>query len=1673
MGNNLFCPLGILKFFDSFNLQALLKKKEYGGLEADYDSNCIRWCPSGPDNGSFEANFDKATVFTVKGSLYSFVRISCKTPTGETLYWTWSKPKSTSQSVTDITLEHYNEESNFQRFKFVCKYGNDLVSFIPYTEGERSLHVRATSELLQVHFGYLGEKIIIPNVYAAPLHQTFLMLPKNKSAKFYHSLNFMFNSVRFDKESQRIRHDEIFTDLTESAKKEASVSDILTSEYCFILLIRKSILKIVANLKESALLEKGSPSYRNAVSSYIEEIKQCHKNMETFDEELDPNGQYNSFQKPISQEAFRAYLTHLSNYHVSDEDSPPEEQILSHILRSHGVRNLISDYESIEPRFSILVSNCQEIEQKIWDPFGASAEIIQKCFEKYEPDNPNDNGHMAIIRVKESDRKRGKPTLNGNKLKQSLCIAKKIGGIDNLEIIQDYGDSATMTTTCLGQHVKTAGDNAKKFRHPESLRIMKKIQTTDCEALIQMDDGRESKKDNRQPCLCSSYEPEAVDTLICKNCSHIHKEFKSYSDLKGLPCLLILINNGRMGDTFPPSFIAMDDRSSYLTRPDFRKNGNLAAFAQEKGRLCRYTTLSEKLPTVYVGKGMFETIESSIQNDCCYHHIVAETKKFAHNVTFNSTTFQLEPKKKHADYKNESLPRNNHFIFSCEPQIGKTNSFLQLIASVRKIVERPKEEIEPDHDVHDSESETEEESAAVVPTHREVTKFQAIVPYHLDLDQQKYPLKIGPSKWDRFVDEHPMTKAPNIPIRTRRASGKKSKKNISGRELVAHRYNHPICQSCWYNDGIFTKYITFNEEWLCEALKVTCPDLEWYRDFFDKGSRQMMIILTPSFHGAESARLNYDHLMKNEAGEKVPYLHFVFVQKNQFEQYSKFWENKVALVEVPNKMRDILEDVHQGGIGYFRRFMMHFATHQGIDDVCMCDDSLVFFKQATFDDKGLIRRDENGRLEMEDASLYNILKQLERIGSQTEDVPLTHRGYTKHPECPQNSDKIETFSGPKSNYVLYGARKNRPVQAQRNLLRKTHITSFMVINNKALMSLPKEKKLSFPPWRAREDLQFCYDANAAGLNVLKLSCFEFVKTNSRDPLDLYIWDKEEGVLEKEREGLQQKIIPVLKKFVKGLKIGSLFTENYTLYDKVKQEARTSDKYKDKVDLLLLNTFVTPTLMPGTNEIVIIFPYDGECKKHASYQYFWNQLNDILPSKELDYLVVGSTHRPCVPNDYIVLRMRFKDKSPMKTESELRNRSISTSMDRQEIGIGAIRPPVSDDEPPRKITRTKTSDEPQKQVTFESLENPFLTEELPTYDQRVSETPALEEGVPSTSQGVTRNPLGSKPPKRRKILQKKPQRLKLKESNEDIPLEASAESESRPDDIKQMRAKSADIYYEDFYTLNNIRARQRKDKEYPAVIVKVVSKPLKSRNCSKHFVHVEDIGEKFNHQSCMIHWYQESKPPNVHILEPNGHYRFENVFAERDQKEEHNKFQLKLTDKSKIIPILDQRHKNIRFHAQSILNVKKGYNDYMDFNGQLLKVEPIKRGFIRLHFKCMQTNGSEPCMFELKSEPIDDLDTDQIMEKYLGRFLKIRAAKIIYRPDEKRSDTVIYKNFDGIRYFNDEDEDEAQKAAKSPKKAPIKRGKNIKKEETCGEGDDELGPPKCKADKKDELETGRM
>ena len=141
---------------------------------------------------------------------------------------------------------------------------------------------------------------------------------------------------------------------------------------------------------------------------------------------------------------------------------------------------------------------------------------------------------------------------HGNHLKECLCTARHILLQRKLskykfEIIQDYDSKTTLgTATKLNNFVENAVEDAKQLDSPVQLRILKKIQLHDCQ-----------KKDKHGvsdcPKNCKKYKPNKENDydINCTNCKHIHRTFESYGDLVGLPCLLILVNNGRMGDTFP------------------------------------------------------------------------------------------------------------------------------------------------------------------------------------------------------------------------------------------------------------------------------------------------------------------------------------------------------------------------------------------------------------------------------------------------------------------------------------------------------------------------------------------------------------------------------------------------------------------------------------------------------------------------------------------------------------------------------------------------------------------------------------------------------------------------------------------------------------------------------------------------------------------------------------------------------------------------------------------------------------------------------------------------------------------------------------------------------------------------------------------------------------------
>lgn len=73
----------------------------------------------------------------------------------------------------------------------------------------------------------------------------------------------------------------------------------------------------------------------------------------------------------------------------------------------------------------------------------------------------------------------------------------------------------------------------------------------------------------------------------CFKIAERHTKALTYSQLESLPCLLVLCEKGRMGDTFPFSFACLDFR--------VRCADCLSTTIQELGRLCRYP-IAHSLP---------------------------------------------------------------------------------------------------------------------------------------------------------------------------------------------------------------------------------------------------------------------------------------------------------------------------------------------------------------------------------------------------------------------------------------------------------------------------------------------------------------------------------------------------------------------------------------------------------------------------------------------------------------------------------------------------------------------------------------------------------------------------------------------------------------------------------------------------------------------------------------------------------------------------------------------------------------------------------------------------------------------------------------------------------------------------------------------------------------------
>ena len=493
-----------------------------------------------------------ASVFTIKGSKYGNIQVSTIFE-NKKLYWTWFKKPTASKSENEKIYLCEENQDREQDFLLKLDYGESLCAF--YVSSEDKM-VKFVNDEVILCTARKGEKTVIPYCAEAPCDTTFMIMPQNNETSFYLSLNFMFNSIRFSEENHLIKSDfrlnYIFRDLCENDKVKGQLEkDIVhTCDYCFCLLVKPILSQLTKSMFANNDGEEAKKIFHHFIQTNIQFLIELQKNSEK-----------NRGKKILSSpKDYLLYLEKLKQYFANNRidgihilwNAIIESLYFSTLYNRNGtaynltLEHLLVRFDS--DFFEILKSIVEKLEklnenigEKLIGALGVTNDILTRCFMKYDTKIEH-SGHMGIIRV--SSRQ------HGNHFKEFLCTARHVILDSKLsehkfEIIQDYDSKTTLgTATKLNNYVENAIEDAKLLNSPVQLRILKKIQVDDCQ-----------KKDKHgvSECPCKQYKPNNKNDydMKCIDCKHIHRTFESYGDLVGLPCLLILVNNGRMGDTFP------------------------------------------------------------------------------------------------------------------------------------------------------------------------------------------------------------------------------------------------------------------------------------------------------------------------------------------------------------------------------------------------------------------------------------------------------------------------------------------------------------------------------------------------------------------------------------------------------------------------------------------------------------------------------------------------------------------------------------------------------------------------------------------------------------------------------------------------------------------------------------------------------------------------------------------------------------------------------------------------------------------------------------------------------------------------------------------------------------------------------------------------------------------
>ena len=956
----------------------------------------------------------------------------------------------------------------------------------------------------------------------------------------YMSLNYYLSTMNCDKRSdQKIRQDKFFQGIVDTAKRQnkrrtpdsssLKIDALLCAEYCYYILlvgtyysddkIRQALINGTGESPPDQFIEK--------VRSFREELKNnakyihheafelvvresCGEVKETFTESVKKfsrsqkqnrsTGTVDSNQNLETE--FVACLMHLSR---EDLKTILEDPLMNGILK--------------EIKTSLKQNNCHKMIE-IWRGVVRQYEtgfLVESLIQS----GKGESGNMKIVQAKSME--------TADQFYHTLKLARKLSSLEkSFEIIRDYG-----------------GIQIEKQMMKSSSPFFLKLQPRECQF--------------KSDCRCRELELRP-GRKKCTNCQHVHKSITQYEDLENLACVLILVDKGRMGDTFPQSFDCLDLRLNYDSSREFKEGSPLflSTAIQELGRMCRYAKASiqesrdQYTPYVLVGRELYKRLGESLKRSpamstiyCTGADRYMSTSKSRRETSSSLRWLDYEAHKDSYDYGNKQT-HCNRILLQAEPQIGKTGTYLCLIKQLRQDI-LGKEKIPLTqttgfdegsfylHEQCDSlddtiESSVESDENWQFPYWKTIENSPSL--YEKAVGQGKY--SIGGLFYTHDIEDSPfflMNREKKKPIKSILNYQRLLSRNCADGVRAWHWHHFENCVECGRLlqgerpvletlevtiDGalvtvtcsIPTSSLAYN--YLRGHLRGFIPVEVSWTEFNCPGATSLSYWIFHPSHRDDPRKclLNYRHVMREE-NQVASYLQVAVVRREMFQAYKSTWGKVIAIFQLPDELPNCELGPSEGGVGYARLFIQKIAFALKLEYIFVIDDNVALMSEAVLrSDEGTttgqsVVRDENGVMKMERCSFLRPLTYLQKIASGKGNPPDERIQYEPHPlkDHPEGQQfPLYTYTGPAK---LFG---DSPFKSYGilGLLRSVPISvrpfAKTQVYAAVLLNVKStvEKKVFYRPWPCWEDLRFNDDCDKADLWVVKCNRFHFHKVQYND-----------------------------------------------------------------------------------------------------------------------------------------------------------------------------------------------------------------------------------------------------------------------------------------------------------------------------------------------------------------------------------------------------------------------------------------------------------------------------------------------------------------------------------------------------------------------------------------------